>query len=94
MQKLNNKHFDDLNKFQQKREETQAKSDEQVRVQAEKRKRKSFNELDEDESDLTSKQKRKKARDAKPKKTGSSFYNDNNIKNRKRNKHNPKADRE
>jgi len=94
MQKLNNKHLDDLNKFQQKREETQAKSDEKVRVQAEKRKRKSFNVLDDDESDLTSKQKRKKTRDAKPKKTGSSFYNDNNIKNRKRNKHNPKADRE
>ena len=45
MQKLNNKHLDDLNKFQQKREETQAKSDEKVRVQAEKRKRKSFNVL-------------------------------------------------
>jgi len=94
LQKLKNKRFDDLNKFQQKREETQALSDQQVRVQAEKRKRKSFDKIDDDESDLTSKQKRKKERDAKPKKTGSKFYNENNIKNRKRNKHNPKADRE
>ena len=41
-----------------------------------------------------SQQKCKQCRDAKSKKTGSKFYNENNIKNRKRNPHNPRADRE
>lgn len=83
-----------LDKFQEKRRMEEERAKEAVIANIKKRRERGFDYDSEEEkkSELTSKEKRRKARDSKTKKTGNNYYDKVNVKKRKRNPHNPKAD--
>lgn len=83
---------DKLNKEQQKRIDDEEAARQSVIRYIKKQRSRPFDQDSDDDADLTSKQKRRKIRDSTSKKTGSDFYDKVNVKKRKRNKHNPKAD--